>query len=116
MKTDYIVVLTTYPTKELAQEVSESLVKKKLAACINIVSNVTSVYYWGDKLESDTECQLIIKTKRDLFERISQEISAHHPYDLPEIIAIKLENGLPDYLRWIDQQTQRFSGSENEQD
>ncbi len=78
------------------------LIKKKLAACINIIPGITSVYEWQGEIESSQEHLLIIKSHQCQYPCIESAINEMHPYELPEIIAVPIEQGLPDYLQWID--------------
>jgi periplasmic divalent cation tolerance protein len=78
------------------------LVEEQLAACVNIVPGITSIYAWEGKIESAQEHLLIIKTSKLNYQVIESFIKKHHPYQLPEIIAIPVERGLPEYLNWIE--------------
>ena len=100
---EWIVVLTTTSSEAEAEKLSESIVSKNLAACVAI-SPVRSIYRWQGKLCKEPEWQLAIKTRQDIFERLSQTIEALHSYDTPEIIALPILAGSSDYLNWIDQQ------------
>lgn len=97
----YQVVFCTCPNEDVAKEIATHLVKQKYAACINIVPNVTSVYQWEGNIECDNEVQLYIKTESMKFGIVSQEIKKLHPYDVPEIIALNIQQGDKDYLNWI---------------
>jgi len=85
-----------------AKKISNALVKKKLAACCNIVKNVTSVYTWQGKIEEAEECMIIVKTNRKLFVRLIKEVKKIHSYELPEIIGVPLTKGEEGYLAWMD--------------
>ncbi len=102
MSTDYQIVLCTCPDAASAQHIAQHLVKIKLAACINIVSGVSSVYEWKGKIETAQEQLLLIKTHRTHYPALETEIKRLHPYELPEIVAISIENGLFDYLNWLN--------------
>ncbi|MBN1377759.1 MAG: divalent-cation tolerance protein CutA [Gammaproteobacteria bacterium] len=97
----YLLVLTTLPTEELARQLAAQLVEQKLAACINILPAMTSIYQWQGKLEQGTEHQMLIKTRQDCYAQLEKFILAQHPYELPEIIAVPITQGLPEYLQWI---------------
>lgn len=97
----YQVILCTCPNMDLAKKIATTLVTNKLAACVNIISNIVSIYNWNDKLVSDDEVQLLIKTQSCLFSAVESEIIALHPYDTPEIIAIDIQQGNKHYLNWI---------------
>ena len=105
-----IIVLVTAPSTEKAREIALDLVQKKLAACVNIVSPITSIYLWDGKIQDEQETLLIIKSRSDLFEDdLVTAIRAIHPYQVPEIIALPIEMGTKDYLDWIKQVTRTYS-------
>jgi periplasmic divalent cation tolerance protein len=94
-------VLTTADSEELARRLARALVEARLAACVNIVAPVTSVYRWKDEVSVDQEWLLLIKTRGERFEALSRTIHELHSYDVPEIVALDLENGDPVYLKWL---------------
>jgi len=96
------IILNTCPNHDTAKQIAESLVTRGLAACINILPGVESVYKWKGQVECEQEYLLIIKTRADAYSSVEQAILKQHPYELPEIIAVPLANGLPAYLAWID--------------
>ncbi len=102
--TDKIVVLTTCETEEEASTIARTLVEKRLAACVNIMPSVKSIYRWKDKIEDASEILLIIKSRRDLFDALRTEISKIHSYELPELIAIPIVDGSESYLTWLDRE------------
>jgi len=102
---NYIIVFNTCNSADLASSMAESLVSNKLAACVNIINNVESVYQWQGKIEHDKEILLIIKTRQSLFSQIEKVIQALHDYELPEIIAVPIEAGQQKYLNWIQSAT-----------
>lgn len=102
---DYIVVMSAVPTREAGLALADFLVKGRLAACVNIVPGLTSVYEWKDKLCVDDELLLLIKTRKVLFDKVRDAIRGRHPYELPEIIALPVEGGLQPYLEWISGNT-----------
>jgi periplasmic divalent cation tolerance protein len=102
--TDKIVVLTTCESEEQASRLARRLVEKKLAACVNILPQIRSVYRWKDKIEDAAEFQLVIKSRRDLFDALRAEIAEIHSYEIPEIIAIPIVDGSPGYLAWLDRE------------
>jgi periplasmic divalent cation tolerance protein len=102
---DYIIVLTTCNSSEISSLIADTLVDKKLAACVNIVKNVESVYQWQGKIEHDKEILLIIKTRQSLFSQLERTIQELHNYELPEIIAVPIEAGEKNYLNWIQSAT-----------
>lgn len=105
MSTDTLLIISTCPDRETAERIANGLVEQGLAACVNISSPVTSVYRWEGKIESDEELLLTIKTSRQRYPELEQAISTLHPYELPEIIAVPVEQGLPGYLDWVAQCT-----------
>lgn len=107
MKKNYIMVLITAPDKDSAHQIAEMLVSHNLAACVNIVPGITSFYRWQGKIQNDDELLLIVKTRTDEFDRLSRTVAAMHPYDLPEIIAINITDGLRGYLKWIDTELEK---------
>lgn len=98
----YHLILCTCPDKLTAETLARLLVEQQLAACVNILPSVTSVYRWQNAIEQADEVLLLIKANASLYAELEQTIKANHPYDVPEIIALNIEQGLPDYLQWID--------------
>jgi periplasmic divalent cation tolerance protein len=94
-------ILCTCPDNQVAEQLATSLVEQRLAACINIVPGLTSIYRWQGKLEKGTEVLLLIKTTREYYTAVETAIRQQHPYELPEIIAVTLDEGSSDYLRWL---------------
>ena len=87
---------------QCAQLIAQTLIEEQLAACVNILPHVTSVYRWQGKIEQDQESLLLIKTRSDRFTKLQETIKKLHPYELPELIAVAVSDGSDDYLRWID--------------
>lgn len=102
---EYRIVLCTIDSIENAKKLAHNLVKDKLAACVNIVSGVTSVYEWKNEICEDNEYLLIIKTKSDLYEKLEAKIKELHPYEIPEIVSLKIDKGSKSYLDWIKNNT-----------
>ncbi len=102
---DYMAVLITAPKEEEAVNIAKTLVEEKLAGCINIIRNVRSIYFWQGKIEDDSEVLMIVKTKADLFDKLSERVKSLHSYTLPEIIGIKIKKGSEDYLKWLSEVT-----------
>ena len=100
-----IVGFCTVPTAEVAQKIAKSIVKAKLAACVNIIPKIISYYYWDEQLNKDNESLLLIKTKPDLKESVTGFIKELHPYEVPEIIFSEFSGGNQDYLQWIYHET-----------
>ncbi len=99
---DYQLLLTTCPDSKVANKLAHTLLENHLAACVNILPNIQSVYEWESKIVSDAEVLLFIKTRREHYVAIEQTLIQQHPYEVPELIALSIENGLPSYLAWMD--------------
>lgn len=97
-----LLVITTLPDHDAAVRLAGTLVESGLAACVNIGAPVTSIYRWDNRLEQGTEVTLTIKTTRTRYPELEQTIVNGHPYKLPELIAVPITEGLPDYLAWIE--------------
>ncbi len=102
MTSPYQIILCTCPDTTTAEQIALHLLNAKLAACINILPTVTSLYVWQGHIETAHEQLLLIKTTAAQYAAIENQIKQLHPYQIPEIIAVSLENGLPDYLHWIN--------------
>jgi periplasmic divalent cation tolerance protein len=98
-----IVVLCTIGKLEEAEALASALVEQRLAACVNVVPAVTSIYRWRGQVERDEERLLVIKTRAERFEELRQAIVARHPYEVPEIVALPVVAGHAPYLGWIDE-------------
>ena len=99
----YEIVLTTFPDQHGAQQLAEHLVNQHLAACVNILPAMTSVYCWQGKLEQGQEHQMIIKTEQTRTQDVQSAIMQVHPYELPEIIVVPILDGHEPYLNWISE-------------
>jgi periplasmic divalent cation tolerance protein len=97
-----VLVLTTLPDRESAHVVAQALVDARLAACVSIGAPVTSMYHWQGATETADEVPVTIKTRAELFDAVAAAVRACHPYELPEIIAVPITDGTPDYLAWLD--------------
>ena len=97
----FVVCWITAPSIKVAESLAHSLVLKRLVACVNIIPQVRSVYSWKGKVCSDDEVILMAKTKRDHIGNIAEHLKENHPYDVPELIASNIEDGLPAYLDWV---------------
>lgn len=106
MDKQYIIVLITTPNLEVSEKIANILLEKKLAACVNLVTPMVSLYTWEGEVNRDDEVLLIVKSRSDLFENdlipVVQDI---HPYEVPEIIALPILMGSVSYLDWIDEVT-----------
>ncbi len=106
MRSRVIVVLVTCPTPAVARRLAQHLVTKRLAACVNIIPGVESLFWWQGKLDRCREALLVIKTTADGFERLRRAIRQQHPYHAPEIIALPVLRGHRPYLNWVLQTVQ----------
>jgi periplasmic divalent cation tolerance protein len=100
-----LLVFTNLPERAAAERLAEALVAKRLAACINILAPCRSVYRWQGAVQHEEEHPVLIKTTRAAYAELEAEIRAHHPYELPEIVAVPIERGLPAYLDWVAAET-----------
>ena len=101
MPTALQIVLCTVPDQETGGRIANALVTEQLAACVNIIPGITSVYRWKGAVEQDQEALLLIKTGQDRWQPLQERIRALHPYELPEIIAVPIHTGQTDYIEWI---------------
>jgi periplasmic divalent cation tolerance protein len=101
MQNKYLMVINTCPDAASAESMASMLVEKGLAACINILPNIRSVYVWQGERVIGEEYLLLIKTLASCYSELETTIRSRHPYELPEIIAVPIEAGLPEYLTWI---------------
>lgn len=103
MPKDFCIVLNTCPDEATAKLIAASLVDERLAACVNILPGICSVYRWAGQREMDQEYLLLIKSRRDVYADIEARIKELHPYDVPEIISTPILAGSKTYLDWLDQ-------------
>ena len=99
---EHCVIFITSGSKEEAEKISRGLVESKLAFCVSTLPKVQSTYYWEDKIHVDKEFLLIVKTRQDQYEALETWVKNNHSYEVPEIIALPIEQGLPAYLNGID--------------
>jgi periplasmic divalent cation tolerance protein len=107
---DVIAVLLTGPTREQLEELATHLVEERLAACVNIVPKITSVYRWRDRVERDTEALAIVKTVAALLPDLETRVRELHSYDLPEVLALESAGGSRAYLKWVIDSVESRSG------
>jgi periplasmic divalent cation tolerance protein len=100
-----ILILTTLPERDTAETLARELLAARLAACIQIGAPAQSLYHWHGQIETAAEIPLTIKTRARLYAQVEQAIRRHHPYELPEIVAVPITCGLPAYLDWIAAET-----------
>ncbi len=98
----HVVVFITASSPEEAEKIGRALVEKKLAACANVIGNVRSVYWWEGRVEEAGEAMVVVKTRVDKLNELIAEAKNTHSYQVPEIIAVPIIHGLPEYLKWID--------------
>jgi len=103
----YIIILVAASNKKEAQKIACALIKQKLAACVNIVAKVDSLFFWESKINRAQESLLVIKSKKENFSRIIKLVKSRHSYKVPEIIALPVISGDKPYLRWIDASLRR---------
>jgi len=100
-----LLVFTNLPDRAAAERLADMLVQKNLAACVNILAPCRSVYRWQDAVQHDEEHPMLIKTTHERYPALEQALREGHPYELPEIIAVPIERGLPAYLEWLAAET-----------
>jgi periplasmic divalent cation tolerance protein len=96
-----LLVLSNLPDRDSALRLAEALVAQRLAACVNVLAECTSVYRWQGAVETASEVPVLIKTRESLYPRVEEAIRRLHPYEVPEVIALRLSGGLPAYLQWV---------------
>ena len=106
MAENQLVTLCTVPDREAGERIAATLVEERLAACVNLIPGLTSIYRWQGKVEKAAECLLVIKTTSSRFEQLRERIKALHPYEVPEIIAVPITVGDSAYLNWISENSQ----------
>ncbi|XP_011564257.3 protein CutA homolog [Plutella xylostella] len=97
----YSVAYVTVPSAEVGKTLGHGLVKNKLAACVNIIPQVTSIYEWKGEINEDNEALLMIKTRTSEVDRLTEYVRSNHPYEVCEVISLPIKNGNPPYLKWI---------------
>ena len=105
MSKQCLVAYVTCPNREIADQIAGQLVEQRHAACVNIIPGLVSVYRWQNKIETAEEVLLMIKTTEDAFTGLRDAVLALHPDELPEIVAVPINTGLPGYLSWVAQET-----------
>ena len=107
MPQQILLALSTFPDAETARRISNQLVTEKFAACANILPAVESIYRWKGEIETGNETLVLFKLSEDRQSIFQEKLRSLHPYEVPEIIFLKIDNGFPDYLRWV---TENCSG------
>lgn len=100
-----LLVLTNLPDRASAEKLAEALVETRVAACVSILAPCLSVYRWQGALQRDEEHPVLIKTTAERYAELEAAIRKRHPYELPEIVAVPIERGLPEYLAWVAEET-----------
>ncbi len=102
--TDFIQVVTTTDTEEAAKQLAGAVVEKRLAACAQLIGPITSVYWWKGEIQENQEWLVVLKSSRALFGDLQAAVTALHPYDVPEILAIPIADGDQTYLDWLNRE------------
>ena len=100
--TDKIIVFSTCATPDEAAAIARKLIEERVAACVNVIGGVRSFYRWKGKVEESGECLLVIKSSRDLFDQLRLELEKLHAYEVPEVLAVAVVDGAPNYLNWVE--------------
>jgi|SRR5690348_1526809 len=100
-----LLCLSTCPDAETAARIARTLVEERLAACVNRLPCVASTYRWQGKIHEDAEVLLLIKTTRERFDALRDRLAELHPYEVPELVAFEIADGLPAYLEWLARET-----------
>jgi periplasmic divalent cation tolerance protein len=100
-----LLVLTNLPDRAAAERIADMLIGGRLAACVNILAPCRSVYRWKGEVQHDEEHPMLIKTSAERYAALEEALRAAHPYELPEIVAVPIERGLPAYLAWVAAET-----------
>jgi periplasmic divalent cation tolerance protein len=102
---DFVVTAVTVPNKDEGRRISRALVEERLAACVNLIAGLLSIYHWKGEICEEGEMLLWIKTRRSLIPRLQERIRDLHPYEVPEIISFTISEGNSEYLKWIWEET-----------
>jgi len=102
MREHYIIAITTTPSKNEAEKIAKTLLEERLIACANIIGPVQSLFWWQGKIDEAQEHLILMKTRKDLFSKLSEKVKALHSYQVPEIIAMPIVEGFKPYLEWLE--------------
>jgi len=102
MKEHYIIAITTTPSKNEAEKIAKTLLEERLIACANIIGPVQSLFWWQGKIDEAQEHLILMKTRKDLFSKLSEKVKALHSYQIPEIIAVPIVEGFKPYMEWLE--------------
>lgn len=105
MTEEFCLVYMTAGSEREASRIAETLVRERLAACVNLIEHMTSIYRWEDKIMRDEEVVMIAKTRRDLMEALTDRVKALHSYDVPCVVCVPIEAGNSEFLKWIKDET-----------
>lgn len=103
-----IIILVTAPNRDEAARIAEAIVSERLAACVNIIKGIESIYRWEGKVTRDSEALMLIKTTEDRYVAVERRVRELHTYTTPEVIAVKIDRGSEDYLRWLRESTSEY--------
>lgn len=101
-----VVIYCTFPDRDIALSIAGELVDSKLAACVNVLGAITSIYNWEGARQEETEVAALVKTRAGLARAVTQKVAERHPYDVPAVLVVAVEDGLPAFLDWIMCETQ----------
>jgi periplasmic divalent cation tolerance protein len=101
MAEEVLLAFSTFPDAETARRIAHALISEKLAACANIIPTMNSIYRWKGKIETGDETIVFFKTTQHRYDAFQEKLRSLHPYEIPEIICVTIDKGLPDYLRWV---------------
>jgi periplasmic divalent cation tolerance protein len=101
LENTYVIVIVTTPSKQEAEKIAQHLLKERLIACANIIGPVSSLFHWSGKIEEAEEYLMLMKSRKDLFEKLSEAVKALHSYEVPEILALPMVEGSKAYLDWL---------------
>lgn len=109
-RTDTLVVLVTVPSVEAGQSIARALVAEHLAACVNVVPGIRSIFFWEGRLQEEPEALLVVKTRRECYDALQRRVIELHPYSVPEVLALPVEAGSPTYLAWVEETVRTEGG------
>jgi periplasmic divalent cation tolerance protein len=98
-------IFVTCPNEKVAKKISKNLLKKRLVACVNLIPKIKSMYWWEGRIEESCETLLLIKTEENLFNSVKGEVVKQHPYEIPEVVCVRMDRGNKEYLKWIKEVT-----------
>lgn len=101
----YIAIFTTAPNKKEAKHIAQAVLKDRLAACVNVIEDVRSLFWWQGKIDTAKEVLLIIKTRKSRLNKLTKKINSLHSYEVPEVIALPIISGNKKYLEWLNECT-----------